>query len=167
MDNATLHERWFDQAVEVARQSPNRVRRVGAVLVPSDGGDPLSACNTHPAGVADTEQRHQGDGRLIWMEHAERNVIFAAARAGRSTAGASLASSYFPCTECARAIIQAGIRDLISLPPDLADPVWGDSFGPSQTMLQEAGVHMHLLPRDPAATHARTMLPPGSPMAGS
>lgn len=154
------NEQLLDQAIAAARQSPNRVRHVGAVLQPADGGPPLRSCNTFPHGVADTEPRHQGDGRLIWMEHAERNAIFAAARAGRSTAGAVLASSYFPCTDCARAIIQAGIRQLVTLPPDLDDPVWGASFGPSRTMLLEAGVQLHFSSRDAALAQADTMAAP-------
>lgn len=156
-------EALLDQAITNARNSPNRVRHVGAVLLPTDGGAPLHACNSFPLGVVETEQRHQGDGRLVWMEHAERNAIYAAARAGRSTDGASLASSYFPCLDCARAIIQAGIRHLVTLPPDLDDPVWGASFEPSRTMLQEAGVHLHFSPRDAAQAQASTMLPPDHP----
>ena len=156
----TAHEALLDQAITIARHSPNRVRHVGAVLVPADGGAALHTCNTFPLGVADTEHRHLGDGRLVWMEHAERNAIYAAARAGRSTEGASLASSYFPCQDCARAIIQAGIRHLVTLPPDLDDPVWGASFGPSRTMLQEAGVQLHFSSRDPEEAQASTMLPP-------
>ena len=149
----------FDAAITAARGSPNQVRKVGAVLLPDDGGAAIATCNTFPAGVADTGQRHLGDGRLIWMEHAERNAIYAAARSGRSTQGATLASSYFPCTDCARAIVQAGIRRLITLAPDPADPVWGASFGPSETMLREAGVVIELSGHDPAQVHAATMRP--------
>ncbi len=149
----------FDAAITAARGSPNQVRKVGAVLLPGDGGAAIATCNTFPAGVADTGQRHLGDGRLIWMEHAERNAIYAAARSGRSTEGATLASSYFPCTDCARAIVQAGIRRLVTLAPDPADPVWGASFGPSETMLREAGVLIELSGHDPAQVHAATMRP--------
>lgn len=148
---------WFDAAIRAAHNSPNRVRKVGAVLQPADGGPAIAQCNTYPRGVADTPQRQQGDGRLIWMEHAERNAIFAAAREGRSTEGAMLVSTYFPCTDCARAIVQAGIRRLLTLAPDPDDPVWGVSFGPSETMLREAGVVIELLARDAAAVHAATM----------
>lgn len=149
----------FDAAISVARSSPNQVRRVGAVLQPADGGAAIATCNTFPAGVADTAQRHLGDGRLIWMEHAERNAIYAAARSGRSTEGATLASTYFPCTDCARAIVQAGIRRLVTLAPVPDDPVWGASFGPSETMLREAGVHIELTGRDPVQVHEATMRP--------
>ena len=155
-------EDLLDQAIGAARHSPNRVRHVGAVLCPADGGAPVLGCNTFPQGVADTEDRHQGDGRFIWMEHAERNALFAATRAGRATEGATLASSYFPCCDCARAIIASGIRHLVTLPPDLDDSVWGASFGPSLTMLREAGVQLRLSTRDAAQVHASSMLPPAA-----
>ncbi|MBC7704602.1 MAG: CMP deaminase [Rhodoferax sp.] len=150
-------EALLDAAIIAARQSPNRQRRVGVVLLPLGGTEPLSACNTFPCGVQDTDLRHQGNGRLIWQEHAERNAIYAAAKAGIALDGASLASSYFPCVECARAIVQSGIRHVHTIPPDLSDPVWGESFIYSRTVLQEGGVEMHFSARDPAAVHASTM----------
>lgn len=150
-------EKLFDDAIRAARLSPNKVRHVGALLVSADGSQRLSACNTFPRGVQDTEFRHQGDGRLVWMEHAERNAIFAAARTGMATEGATLAATFFPCLECARAIVQAGIRHLHTLPPAFDDPVWGASFGPSQVILQEGGVQLHFSKRDPQAVHDSTM----------
>ena len=147
----------LDTAIAAARHSPNRVRKVGALLLPAGGEPMLSACNTYPHGVQDTELRHQGNGRLIWMEHAERNAIYAAAKAGVALDGASLATTYFPCVDCARAIVQSGIRHVHTIPPDLADPVWGESFIYSRTVLEEAGVQMHFSTRDPAEVHASTM----------
>jgi dCMP deaminase len=155
-----LTDDMIDAAIAVARHSPNRVRKVGAFLLPRDGSAPVVACNTWPSGVQETEERHQGDGRLVWMEHAERNAIYAAARAGISTDGASLASTLFPCLDCARAIVQAGIRHLHTLPPDLSDPVWGASFVPSRVILHEGGVSLHFSRRDPARVQAGTMLAP-------
>jgi dCMP deaminase len=160
MENTRMtDEDLFAAAIAAAPRSPNQVRKVGAVLLPADGTAPIARCNTFPGGVTDTAQRHLGDGRLIWMEHAERNAIYAAAREGRSTDGATLASTYFPCTDCARAIVQAGIRRLVTLAPVPDDPVWGASFGPSETMLREAGVQITIAGRDPAEVHAATMRP--------
>lgn len=152
-------EALLEAAIGAARHSPNRVRHVGAVLVSADASARLSACNTFPHGVRDTEARHQGDGRLVWMEHAERNAIYAAARAGIATEGATLAASFFPCLDCARAIVQAGIRHLHTLPPALDDPVWGASFIPSRTILEEGGVTLHFSGRDAAEVHAASMEP--------
>ena len=153
-------EALLDAAITAARQSPNRQRRVGAVLLPIGGQQPISACNTYPRGVQDTDLRHQGNGRLIWQEHAERNAIYAAAKAGIALDGASLASTYFPCVDCARAIVQSGIRHVYTLPPDLSDPVWGESFIYARTVLQEGGVELHFSKRDPMAVHASTMAAP-------
>lgn len=147
----------MDEAIKVARASPNRVRKVGAVLVAKERGAKLTACNTYPHGVRDVEERHVGDGRLVWMEHAERNAIFAAAKDGIATQGASLTSTYFPCVDCARAIVQSGISDVHTLPPDLADSVWGVAFLSSRVILQEGGVRLHFSMRDPAEVSAATM----------
>lgn len=107
--------------------SPNRVRQVGAVLVARDGTE-IAACNTFPAGVRDIEERHAGDGRFVWMEHAERHAIFEAARRGVATAGAHITTTFFPCIDCARAIVDSGIACLDAPSPAFGDPVWGASF---------------------------------------
>jgi dCMP deaminase len=62
--------------------------------------------------------------------------------------------------DCARAIVQSGIRHVHTLPPDLSDPVWGESVIYSRTVLQEGGVEMHFSTRDAAAVHASTMAAP-------
>jgi dCMP deaminase len=134
----------MDLAAAAAPRSPNRVRQVGAALLPADGGAPISACNTFPAGVADLGWRHEGDGRFVWMEHAERNAIYAAARQGRALDGATLASTFFPCIDCARAIVQSGVRRLASPPPALDDPVRGAAFPRSEAILREGGVELVL-----------------------
>jgi len=133
----------MDLAKAAAPLSPNRIRQVGAALLPDDSGEVIAACNTFPNGIADLDWRHEGDGRFVWMEHAERNAIFAAAREGRALKGAKLATTFFPCIDCARAIVQSGIADLVTPEPALADPVWGESFLRSRVILEEGGVNFH------------------------
>lgn len=134
----------IDLAAQTALKSPNRVKKVGAAILTCDGGEAVAACNTFPKGVADLDWRHEGDGRLVWMEHAERNAIFAAAKQGRALAGATLATTFFPCIDCARAIVQSGIVRVLSPPPALDDPVWGASFPRSRVILEEGGVELIL-----------------------
>ena len=134
----------IDLAAQTALTSPNRVKKVGAAILTCDGGEAVAACNTFPKGVADLDWRHEGDGRLVWMEHAERNAIFAAAKQGRALAGATLATTFFPCIDCARAIVQSGIVRLLSPEPALDDPVWGASFPRSRAILEEGGVELIL-----------------------
>jgi dCMP deaminase len=134
-------------AIRVAARSPNRVRKVGAVLVLRDGVE-ITACNTFPAGIRDIEERHAGDGRFVWMEHAERHAIFEAARRGAATAGAHMTTMFFPCIDCARAIVEAGIVCLDTPAPAFDDPVWGASFERSQIILKEGGVHIRIVVAD-------------------
>jgi dCMP deaminase len=131
-------------ARRTAAASPNRVRQVGAVLITGDGTQ-IAACNTFPAGVRDLEERHAGDGRLVWMEHAERHAIFEAARRGLATAGGHLTTTFFPCIDCARAIVDSGIACLDTPAPAFSDPVWGVSFERSQIILQEGGVEIRVV----------------------
>lgn len=132
-------------AFAVAQDSPNRVRKVGAAIITCDDGSPIAACNTFPDGVADLDWRHDGDGRFVWMEHAERNAIFTAAKQGQALLGGRIASTFFPCIDCARAIVVSGIRTLVTYPPALDDPVWGASFPRSRVILEEGGVTLVLL----------------------
>lgn len=132
------------EALRAAARSPNRVRRVGAVLVGREGAR-IVACNTFPAGVRDTEERHAGDGRFVWMEHAERHAIFEAARRGVATAGARITSTFFPCIDCARAIVDFGIVCLDTPAPAFDDAVWGKSFERSQIILREGGVEIRVV----------------------
>jgi len=131
-------------AVAVSARSPNRVRQVGAVLVVRDGTE-IAACNTYPAGVRDLEERHAGDGRFVWMEHAERHAIFEAARRGLATAGGHITSTFFPCIDCARAIVEAGIVCLDTPAPAFDDPVWGAAFERSQIIRREGGVEIRIV----------------------
>ena len=150
-------DRLVEQAIAAARRSPSRPRKVGAVLVLADGATTLVACNDFPAGVRDLEVRHAHPERLLWIEHAERNAIFAAARGGLATAGATLIATFHPCADCARAIVQAGIATLHTLAPDFADPLWGPAFRCSRAILEEGGVRVVYLERDPGLMHASTM----------
>jgi dCMP deaminase len=150
-------DRLLELAIVTARRSPSRPRKVGAVLVLADATTTLVACNDFPAGVRDLEARHAYPERLLWIEHAERNAIFAAARSGLATAGATLIATFHPCADCARAIVQAGIATLYTLAPDFADPLWGPTFQCAQLVLEEGGVRKVYLERDPALMHALTL----------
>jgi dCMP deaminase len=146
-----------DLAIAMARKSPSRPRKVGAVLMLDDGATKLAACNDFPVGVHDLEGRHADPERLLWIEHAERNVIFAAARHGYGTAGATLIATFHPCAECARAIVQAGVATLHTLAPNFDDPLWGPAFHCAQTILDEGGVQVIYLECDPELMHALTL----------
>ena len=88
------------------------------------------------------EERHARPAKYKWTEHAERNAIYYAARIGTPLLGCRMYLPWFPCMDCARAIAQAGIVELICLKPDLADPQWGGDFAEVPALMKEAGVRI-------------------------
>jgi dCMP deaminase len=56
-----------------------------------------------------------------------------------------MTSTFFPCIDCARAIVEAGVTRLDTPPPAFDDPVWGSSFERSQVILQEGGVEIRVV----------------------
>jgi dCMP deaminase len=143
----------LDRAIAAAAASPNRIRKVGAVLVAA--GTEIAGCNAFPPGIEALPERAVGDNRFIWLEHAERTAIFEAARRGIATEGATLLSTYFPCTDCARALVQSGIKTLVTPRPEYDDPVWGESFRTSAALLAEGTVEIVFLADDQDTIHRR------------
>jgi dCMP deaminase len=95
---------------------------VGAIILGSQS-EPLSwGYNGFPRGADDDKaERHERPLKYTWTEHAERNAIYNAARVGARLLGSSMYVTMAPCVDCARAIIQAGIKKLY-LSADCFDP---------------------------------------------
>jgi len=85
----------------------------GAVLVTSR--QTIYAANCVPPGVARHEHRLSRPFKYDFVEHAERSVIYKAAATGIPTAGGILYCPWFACTDCARAIVMAGISEVVGL----------------------------------------------------
>jgi dCMP deaminase len=136
---------WDRRFIELARHigswSKDKSRQVGCVVVDSSNIVRAIGYNGFPRGVNDEhEDRRQRPAKYLWTEHAERNAIFTAARIGVSLAGSKMYLPWFPCVDCARAIVQVGIVELVAIRPDLNDPQWGQAFAVSIELLEEANV---------------------------
>ncbi|CAF2460413.1 unnamed protein product [Rotaria sp. Silwood2] len=94
-----------------ALKSKDPRTKIGAVLV-RDRRDLISGYNGIPEGVQDLRSRFERPTKYMFFEHAERNAIFTAARHGIRTEGATLYVQALPCVDCARAIIQSGIKKI-------------------------------------------------------
>ena len=67
-----------------------------------------------PHGVAaNPPERLSRPDKYTWVEHAERNAIYTAARCGISLEGCTMYVDLMPCVDCARGIIQAGLREVV------------------------------------------------------
>jgi dCMP deaminase len=135
--------RFMALAIHVGDWSKDRSTKVGCVIVGPDREIRTVGYNGFPRRIADdVEDRHMRPDKYLWTEHAERNAIYNAARVGVPVKGCTMYLPWFPCVDCARAIIQAGIAELVALSPDLSHAQWGDQFRISLELLQESGIQL-------------------------
>jgi dCMP deaminase len=133
--------RFMDMAKLVATWSKDRSRQTACVIVGTSKEVVSVGYNGFPRGIDDTvESRHERPAKYQWTEHAERNAIYNAVRCGISTLGCTAYLPWYPCADCARALIQAGVSTLVAYKPDFNDPKWGDDFRCVEVMLNEAGL---------------------------
>lgn len=147
------------QAYKVATESPDPSTQNGAVIPYWVLGKAqfVEACNTFPEGVQNTPERLQRPLKYNFIEHAERGVIFAAAkRSFLSLHGATMYVTWFACADCSRAIICSGIKKVVGHKRmmDATPEHWKESIAHAFTMFKEAGVETVLfedhLPEAPA-----------------
>ncbi|TDK48974.1 deoxycytidylate deaminase [Antarcticimicrobium luteum] len=145
----TSEQVWTDRflalAAEMASWSEDRDFQVGAVIVGAGHEVRASGYNGLPRGVRaddDTRFDRASGEKFHWIEHAERNAIYNAARSGAALAGCTIYVTRFPCADCARAIIQSGIARVVSPPRPENDGALDYSFAVSDTLLAEAGVQV-------------------------
>lgn len=137
-------DRWMDMAKLVSTWSKDRSRQCGAVIVDSRNVLVSIGWNGFPRGVDDNvDARHERPQKYDWTEHAERNAIFNSAANGHPVRGCKIYIPWYPCTDCARAIIQSGITKIICQEPDWDDEIWGDKFKIVREMLED--VNMDIL----------------------
>jgi dCMP deaminase len=102
----------------------------------------LSAANFAKTYIAKILKRNERPEKYLWFEHAERNAIYSAARAGISTLDSIMYTNGTPCCDCARAIIQAGLSEVVvhSHYNKTNSEKWSDHAERSEVMFREAGV---------------------------
>ena len=149
-------EEYLVMAYKEATKSPDPSTQNGAVIpVEWEGSHAdgrvhdhiLMDCNRLPDGVAVQDERLQRPTKYAYIEHAERNVVYKAAREGWCLEGLTMYVPWFACADCARAIIQSGIVRVVGhqLMLDKTPPHWKESIEAAFKMLEEAGVKMELI----------------------
>lgn len=95
------------------------------------------------------DDRWERPTKYEYVEHAERNAVYNAARIGTPLAGcrAYLNWEPTPCIECTKAFIQSGIAEVIG--PDRPFSLNKDwKFDVSQTIMAESGLNIRSVPWD-------------------
>jgi dCMP deaminase len=116
---------------------------VGCIIIGPDKRVLCEVCNTYPKGILTSRDRAEAPSKYSWIEHAERNAIYSAARLGISTEGCAMSVELMPCVDCARAIIQAGVVEVV-INQDRASEYSGERYSDEHStaleMLTEAGI---------------------------
>lgn len=140
--------------------SKDQSTKVGAVIVGINNEVIAMGYNGFPRGIDDDiPERHLRPEKYDWSEHAERNAIYNAARIGVSLRDSRIyICALSPCNECARAIIQSGIKQVYvedheaqlmqNNTPEAQDRFarWKASTEKASRMLREAGVEVFIIP---------------------
>lgn len=140
------HNRFMEMAELVATWSKDTSTKVGAIVVGEDREIRSTGYNGVVRGVDDDiPERLERPTKYDFFEHAERNAVYNACLIGASLKGCVIYVTAMPCPDCARAIIQSGIKMVVTkqLPPiDENTPkgTWRDKVIYSEQMFKEAGV---------------------------
>ncbi|MDD3841597.1 MAG: dCMP deaminase family protein [Bacilli bacterium] len=135
---------WDEYFMGIAQLSALRSKdpstQVGACIVDDDKKVVSIGYNGMPRHIDDCQLSwEKGEGlnnKYLYVCHAEMNAILNT-RNGTALRGCTLYVSLFPCNECAKAIIQVGIKEIVYV-----SNKYKDSFAvqASMRMLNLAGV---------------------------
>ena len=139
------NKRFMELAFLIASWSKDPSTKTGAVIVGPDKEIRATGYNGPVRGVDDdVPERLERPTKYDFFEHAERNALYNACLTGTSVKGCIMYATHAPCTDCARAIIQAGIKTVVTnkIIIDETTPknTWRDKLVFSAQMFEEAGV---------------------------
>ncbi|MGE5546094.1 MAG: deoxycytidylate deaminase [Solirubrobacterales bacterium] len=133
-------EYFMGFARHAAAKSKDPSTQVGAVVIGPDGEIRATGFNGLPRGVADLPERMERPAKYLWTSHAEENLVAHAARVGVSLKGCTVYVTHFPCSRCARSLIQAGISAVVVDSGTTSMPA--EEFEIAETMFTEANVRV-------------------------
>lgn len=141
-DYLSWDEYFMGIALLSAGRSKDNNTQVGACIVSEDNKILSVGYNGMPTGCSDDEMPWAREGDFLdtkypFVCHAELNAILNSNQA--SLKGARLYVSLFPCNECAKAIIQSGIREIVYLEDKYANT---DGIRASKRMFELTGVKL-------------------------
>lgn len=144
-DYINWDEYFMSIAVLSAMRSKDPSTQVGACIVDNNNKILSTGYNGFPYGCSDDEfpwerEGNYGETKYPYVVHAELNAILNAN--GKDLTESKIYVALFPCNECAKAIVQAGIKEVIYLSDKYATT---DSTLASKKMLNSAGIKLRQL----------------------
>ena len=139
-DYISWDEYFMGVALLAAMRSKDPNTQVGACIVDNENRILSTGYNGFPCGCSDDDFPWERDGafgdtKYPFVVHAELNAILNAR--GKNLTDSRIYVALFPCNECAKAIIQSGIKEIIYLSDKYAAT---DGTLASKRMLESAGI---------------------------
>ena len=137
-DYINWNEYFMGVAILASKRSKDPNTQVGACIVDENNIILSTGYNGFPYGCSDDEfpwERSGEDTKYKYVVHAELNAILNAR--GKNLNNARIYVDLFPCNECAKAIIQSGINEIIYMNDKYSDT---DSVKVSKKMFDMSGV---------------------------
>jgi dCMP deaminase len=153
-EKATKYLELAHQIARIFSKDPNT--KVGSLFLAPGSQQVLSmGYNGFPRKFReDIPERWERTNKLKYIVHAEMNSLLNATRRGTPLENSIAIVTMFPCNECARAMIQSGVKQVVTHAPKLDCPKWGDSFRISMEMFEECGVQLSFVPESNIEVHA-------------
>lgn len=107
--------RFLNLSKEISSWSKDPSTKVGAIIVGQKGQIVSQGYNGFPRGFNDSERLYADkETKYRFIIHAEANAIYNALYNGASVEGCTIYVHGLPCcTECAKAIVQSGIKRVV------------------------------------------------------
>ncbi len=143
------HAYYLGVCRSLALRSKDPATQIGCVVVGPAHEIRSTGYNSFPRGIHDTvPERLERPEKYLWIEHAERNAIYNAARAGTALEGCTVYVEVTPCMDCARAIVQAGIARVIvdaDRMRQYSSKRYDEEFKKVKVLFKEAKVKMEVI----------------------
>lgn len=136
------HVRFIEMAKLTSTWSKDPRTQVGALIVGENKQNIIPGYNGFPRHIEDNERLFDSKLKNAYMVHAEANAIYNCLYSGIATKGATLyVYGLSPCMECAKTIIQSGIKTIVSPKID-ENSKWFDSMNNAKSLFEEANVNV-------------------------
>lgn len=140
VNHISWDEYFMSIAILSALRSKDPNTKVGAAIISPDHKVLSLGYNGMPSGIDDAKvpwsrtNKSDLDNKYLYVCHAELNAIL---NSNKDIRGSILYVTLFPCNECAKAIIQAGIKEMVFMDDKYHDT---DIEEASRKLLTMAGI---------------------------
>ena len=142
MQSTMWSDKYIKLAKEISTWSKDPSTKIGAVVVGADGQILSQGFNGFPRGIKDSEERlNNRERKYELVVHGEMNAIYNASLNGVSLKDSTIYVYGLPtCNECAKGIIQVGIKKVVAMRPEKYNSDWDKSNKNAAALFKEADI---------------------------